>query len=131
MSNDLHSHAGDLLRRTLATPPMIHLLHHGFIAPAQQRLALALADPVAAQAATLARLLRHGAGTHFGREHGLTPGLTAAAFRARVPVHRYEDLAPYIDAIYRQGEPNVLWPGRVTRFAESTGTSRLGFQARS
>ncbi|MCB9158601.1 MAG: GH3 auxin-responsive promoter family protein [Caldilineaceae bacterium] len=71
----------------------------------------------------MARLLRHGAGTRFGREHGLAPGLTAAAFRARVPVRRYEDIAPYIDAIFHAGARDVLWPGRVTRFAESSGTS--------
>ena len=98
-------------------------MQRAFITPAHQRLTWALADPFAAQNATLARLLRHGAGTRFGREHGLTPERSAAEFRARVPVRRYEDLAPYIDAIYRDGEPNVLWPGRVTRFAESSGTS--------
>jgi hypothetical protein len=43
-------------------------------------------------------------------------------FRSSVPVRVYEDLLPQIESTKR-GDTNVLWPGRTSLFALSSGTS--------
>jgi hypothetical protein len=77
---------------------------------------------VAAQERTLARLTRRLAEASVWRGAGLESGLSYATFRSRLPLRTYEDLAPAI-ARMRQGESDVLWPGRCTLFARTAGTS--------
>ena len=45
-----------------------------------------------------------------------------ATFRSRVPLHTLEHLAPAI-ARMKQGERDVLWPGRCAIYALTAGTS--------
>ncbi|MBI2511709.1 MAG: GH3 auxin-responsive promoter family protein [Opitutae bacterium] len=85
------------------------------------RLALQ-GDGSAAQAATLARLVRTLAPTAFGRDHGLEPGMPYEHFRARVAPRNYEGFSAYIERMKR-GEADVLHPGRCTHFAVSSGTT--------
>jgi hypothetical protein len=59
----------------------------------------------------LGELLRRGAQTKFGREHGLEAGLSYEDFRTRVPRYTYESLwEKYWEAAW-QGEPDQTWPG--------------------
>ena len=76
----------------------------------------------AAQRRTLAALTGRLAATAYGREHGLAAGLAYDAFRSRVPLSTYEALSPYVERAKR-GEPGVLWPGRCSFFALSSGTT--------
>lgn len=94
-------------------------------------------NPHAAQRQLLADLLRQGAATSFGRDHGLD-GLADLPFRVRyerfrsqVPIRTYADfwrdyfstgLRPY------RNEPRLLlddvtWPGRIPFFCETSGTT--------
>lgn len=80
------------------------------------------------QLGQLKRLIDKGAGTRYGAEYGLED-LKAPdgedlykAFRNRVPLVSYEELAPWIMRMV-EGERDVLWPGRCDRFAQSSGTS--------
>jgi hypothetical protein len=70
----------------------------------------------------LARLLKVGERTAFGRDHGLTPGMTYEDFKQQVPIRDYEGLKPYIERI-RKGETDVLWKGRPAYFAKTSGTT--------
>lgn len=47
---------------------------------------------------------------------------TADEFRQTFPIVRYEDIFPYIDRMMK-GEEDMLWPGKVTWFAKSSGTT--------
>ncbi|HTT56412.1 MAG TPA: GH3 auxin-responsive promoter family protein [Opitutaceae bacterium] len=76
----------------------------------------------AAQRRTLAALTGRLAATAYGREHGLAAGLAYDTFRSRVPLATYEALSPYVERAKR-GEPGVLWPGRCSFFALSSGTT--------
>jgi hypothetical protein len=81
------------------------------------------ADPgYAAQRRTFAMLTSRLAATAFGREAGIAAGLHYEAFRTRVSLRTYEALGPYIERMKR-GEPGVLWPGRCSFFALSSGTT--------
>lgn len=77
---------------------------------------------VAQQQKTLRALLPRLAATAHGRTLGLTAGMTYTAFRARLAPRLYEDFARYIGRMKR-GEPDVLWPGRCTCYAVSSGTT--------
>lgn len=80
------------------------------------------ADMEGTQRRVLRGLLRNGAATAYGREHGISPRLTPAEFASRVPLVSYPALRPYIMRALK-GEAGVLWPGRVRRFAQSSGTT--------
>ena len=89
------------------------------------RLAAGLRRPGAAaveQETTWRGLVGRMAETVHGRAAGVHAGMSYAEFRTSVPVRRYEDLVPWIERAKR-GEAGVLWPGRCTHFAVSSGTT--------
>lgn len=91
-----------------------------------QQLARRAAQPQAEQQRLLQRLLLHGRRTAFGRAHDFDAIAGAAdsytAFRAAVPVRDYEQLRPWLDRVVA-GEPDVVWPGRPSYLAKTSGTT--------
>lgn len=81
-----------------------------------------MADPATEQAELLAWLTRTAAGTRFGREHGLGSVRSVEDFQSRVPLRQFQDLEPYWTRL-RAGERDVLWPGRIRRFAVTSGST--------
>lgn len=79
-------------------------------------------NAVAAQEAILQNLLKKGGRTAFGRDHGFDRIQGHGAFRRQVPIRDYEGLRPYVDRI-RQGENDILWPGKPRYFAKTSGTT--------
>lgn len=79
-------------------------------------------NAVAAQNKVLAQLLHKGAGTAFGRDHGLASVRNHQDFQSAVPIRDYEQLKPYIERI-KDGQRDVLWPGRPRYFAKTSGTT--------
>jgi len=61
--------------------------------------------------------------TKFGRDHGFAEIQSLADFRRRVPVGRYDDFAPYIQAV-AAGETSALIPSteRLVQFTITTGS---------
>lgn len=81
-----------------------------------------LGNGLEAQQHCFHHLLRQLQGTAFGRSTGLETGLTYAAFHDRVTPRTYEHFRPWIERM-KQGEPDVLCPGRCAHFAVSSGTT--------
>lgn len=81
------------------------------------------ADERQIQESVWRRLVARIATTAFGRENGFRPGMRYAEFAARVAPRTYEQFAPWIEAMKR-GESDVLWPGRCSHFAISSGTTQ-------
>lgn len=83
----------------------------------------------AIQRRQLRRLLRAAAGTEFGRAHGfgrlaeLPEAELVRAYRAAVPMGDWCSYAPLIARMREGGEPDVLWPGLVRDFAQTSGTT--------
>jgi hypothetical protein len=81
------------------------------------------------QARQLASLLRAARDTEFGREHGfarlaaLPHAERLLAFRRAVPLGDYYAFRTRIARMRENGEPGVLWPGRVMDFAQTSGTT--------
>lgn len=81
------------------------------------------------QLAQLRRLLGKAARTEFGRSHGfarlaaLDNPEMLSAYRKAVPVVDYEGYRSLIERMREGGEPDVLWPGLVRDFAQTSGTT--------
>ena len=88
-----------------------------------------LADPILVQRKVLWSLLSRAQDTEWGRRFDFAGILTseniAAEYRARVPVHRYQDIQDSCGAM-RAGVPDVMWPGKILNFAASSGTTSEG-----
>ena len=74
------------------------------------------------QRVQLAWLIAKARHTHWGEAYNYNAIANYEDFAQKVPVSTYEDLSEWI---MRQlaGESDVLWRGRVNRFAQSSGTS--------
>lgn len=82
----------------------------------------ASADFEGTQRRVLRKLLEYGRDTQWGRRYRLATVDTPAEYAARVPVNGYEAFRPYVMRMLA-GEKNLLCPGRVIRYAQSSGTS--------
>ncbi len=89
---------------------------------ARAALERAIDDPRASQWAFLDRLLKSRADTAIGRDLGLASIRSIEDFRAKVPIHEYERVRPYVERA-AAGEPNVLFPGTPVHFTRTTGTT--------
>ncbi|HEY1024137.1 MAG TPA: GH3 auxin-responsive promoter family protein [Sphingobacteriaceae bacterium] len=79
-------------------------------------------NPVTAQEKVFQKLIVRGSATAFGKDHGFPEIRSYHDFKEHVPVRDYEDLRPYIERVVK-GEENVLWPGKPTYFAKTSGTT--------
>ena len=85
--------------------------------------------PERVQLATLLAHCRTAAKTEFGRAHGLGSVRSYAEFCARVPLRTYADYEPQLERM-RAGARDVLWPGLVRYFGNSSGTSHTRANAK-
>ena len=76
----------------------------------------------ALQRAVLEHLVQTAKDTEYGRNHAFNAIKDYDTFVSHVPVNTYEELKGDIDRM-RQGENDVLWPGRVKWYAKSSGTT--------
>lgn len=112
-----------LTHRILASPPARTLVGRFFVKRRRHSFLADMANPHPCQQRIFAQLLGRGRATRFGREHDFAHIRSVDDYRQAVPVRGYPELRPYIDAMLHQRERDVLWPGRVDWFAESSGTS--------
>ena len=68
------------------------------------------------------QLLTGGKETDFGKDHWLKSVNSYQEFREQVPIRDYEGLKPYIEKI-KEGNENVLWPGRPLYLSKTSGTT--------
>jgi hypothetical protein len=79
-------------------------------------------DPVATQKKVLAGLLKEGARTAFGKDHGLDKVRDHTGLVQAIPLRDYEGFKPYIERIIA-GEHDVLWPGLPLYLCKTSGTT--------
>ena len=100
--------------RSILTRPFAHL-----IARSIDRWSASAVDR---QANTLHQLVAQAKNTAFGRDHGFSDIRDYEDFKKAVPIRDYEDLKHYIERI-KNGENDVLWPGKPAYFAKTSGTT--------
>jgi hypothetical protein len=86
-------------------------------------------SPERVQLKTLLAHCRMAASTELGRQHELGSVRSYAEFRARVPLRTYADYEPQLQRM-RAGERDVLWPGLIRYFGNSSGTSHTQANAK-
>ena len=74
------------------------------------------------QRAVLNQLVEQARNTEYGRNHAFSGVKDYDSFVKHSPVNTYEELKGAIDRM-RQGEKDILWPGRVRWYAKSSGTT--------
>jgi len=74
------------------------------------------------QESILFELLKSAQNTVFGKKHSFASIISVDDFQSQVPILQYEDLYPYIHRMI-EGEIDVLWPGCVNKFSQSSGTT--------
>ena len=77
------------------------------------------------QSDLLTRLLRKASGTEIGDKYVFGKINNYEEFRSRVPHHTYSNLQDSIERI-KNGETDILWPGKISNFAVSSGTTGKG-----
>ena len=80
------------------------------------------ADAVGRQEKIFHDLIRRAAGTAFGRDHRFSEIDNYEDFKQAVPIRDYEGLKDYVERL-KNGEPDVLWPGKPAYFAKTSGTT--------
>ena len=77
------------------------------------------------QGKQLTELLRKAKDTAFGKYYGFENILESdkpiETFRAQIPLHKYEDIAPWWEQ--QQKFADITWPGKPSYFALSSGTT--------
>jgi len=86
------------------------------------QMELFLKYPFGVQNELLLKLLKKAENTEFGKEHDFLSIKSYDDFCRNVPIKTYEEFFPYIQKL-RNGQENVLWPGKVKWFAKSSGTT--------
>lgn len=79
-------------------------------------------SPQRAQEKTLLAHCATAAQTEFGRAHRLGEVKSYDDFRRRVPIRSYAEFEPYLVRM-RKGERDILWPGLIPYYGQSSGTS--------
>lgn len=68
------------------------------------------------------RLMKLLSMTKYGKQLNINIDTNYDEFKTSVPINRYDDLKDMIAAMMN-GEPDILIPGRVVKFAKSSGTT--------
>lgn len=108
------------------SPPVLGaLIGRGAVAAARLRgrqLSRHADNPRPVQERALRHLVQRMGQTAFGRAHGLDSVDSPEAFRQALPLFKYADLKPWFERAL-DGEPDVVWPGRIQYFGMSSGTT--------
>ncbi len=107
------------------TGPIVWAAAHARVVQWDRRLR----SPEKIQTSTLLGHCRAAARTEIGRRHDLGSIRSYDDFRSRVPVRTYADYEPQLDRM-RAGERDVLWPGLIRYFGNSSGTSHTRANAK-
>ncbi|MCY4418353.1 MAG: GH3 auxin-responsive promoter family protein, partial [Cytophagales bacterium] len=87
--------------------------------------------PFEIQVCELCYLLKRARNTYFGQTHGFDKVLEAftrspeegfSSYKVHVPIYTYKSIYPFWFRM-KQGEANICWPGKIRRFALTSGTS--------
>lgn len=67
-------------------------------------------------------MIKHARNTQWGEKYGFATISSYEDFAKKVPLTPYEDIRPLVERMI-SGERDVLWKGKITNFAQSSGTS--------
>jgi len=89
---------------------------------ARRRMERHSLDPMASNEALLMQLLQDNRNTEYGRKYGFGDIHSIREYQERVPYTTYDDYAPYIERMTRQGEKNLITAYPIIHYAETSGS---------
>jgi len=101
---------------------LLRLLGRAVVWPISRRLDRIARDPKRAQLRLLRQVIARSRDTAFGKAHAFQDIDSFDSFRENVPIRAWDDFEPWMQRVF-DGEANVLLPGKVTVFGETSGTS--------
>jgi hypothetical protein len=102
--------------------PLINSIINWFNVKRLYQMDLFKLYPHDVQQDTLLKNIKMAKDTWYGKKYGFKEIRTVKDFQERLPLHNYDTIKPYIDKQLK-GEKNLLWPGEITWFAKSSGTT--------
>jgi len=109
---------GEIARFMLNFTPLARLLFNRRVRAAERYAT----ETEAIQRRQLAAMVNAAHSTLWGEQHHFSSIKSYEDFSRQVPVTPYEDIRPLVNRMI-EGERDILWRGRVTHFAQSSGTS--------
>mgnify|MGYP000523489192 CR=1 FL=1 len=106
----------------MATKALFNTVVNWFIRQRMDQIQNFIKHPIETQQGILFSQLFHAEDTEYGRKFGFKDISNYQDFQRQVPIVTYEDYEPYIEKA-RQGNPDVIWPGYIRKFAKSSGTT--------
>ena len=106
----------------LKTKSLKELLAKPFAKQIQKKVKKWSDRPFETQKKIFQELIASAATTAFGKDHDFVSINAYKDFVKRVPIRDYEALKGYVDRAV-SGEENVLWNGKPTYFAKTSGTT--------
>ncbi|AWU45227.1 GH3 auxin-responsive promoter family protein [Blattabacterium punctulatus] len=97
-------------------------LTSSFIKKRIKKIESIIRSPIKIQHNLIHKMIFYAKKTEFGKKYGFQDIKEYQQFSERIPICNYIDLIPIIKRI-RQGEKDILWPGKVKWFARSSGTT--------
>jgi len=79
-------------------------------------------NPVEAQEEVLQKIISTAENTEWGKKYKYNSISNISQFQKNVPISSYEEIFPFISRMM-EGEANILWPGVISWFAKSSGTT--------
>lgn len=78
--------------------------------------------PAEVQQELLSGLLTQSSQTAFGSKYSFSRIKSIKDFQKHIPLQQYDDVFPYVERL-KNGEKDLLWPGEILWFAQSSGTT--------
>lgn len=101
---------------------VVHKIATWFLKRRLEQIEHFVRNPHLVQQSVFRQLIEKGKHAEWGKTYGYENSMKVDTFRERVPISSYEELFPWIDRMFR-GESDILWPGKFTWFAKSSGTT--------
>ncbi|MDV7186796.1 GH3 auxin-responsive promoter family protein [Lutibacter sp. TH_r2] len=79
-------------------------------------------NSVKTQKKVFKKLISEAGNTKFGKDHNFSQIKNYEDFKKQVPIRDYEALKPYVEEVVK-GKPDILWKGKPTYFAKTSGTT--------
>ncbi len=93
-----------------------------FISKRIDQMAEVMNNPSATQLSVFNYLIEKSENTEWGKKYNYSDIKDYKSFQDTVPILTYEEFRPYLERI-RNGESDILWPGKINWFAKSSGTT--------
>ena len=102
--------------------PLINSLVSWFNTSRMHQIEFLKKHPEDVQRETLFKLLSSARNTEYGKKFDFVSVDSEQEFKERLPLLGYEEIKPYVDRL-REGKDNLIWPGEIRWFAQSSGTT--------